>query len=140
MKIIMTLSSLSLLGLISILHVYWAYGGRWGSTAVIPSKAGDNKPAFVPGKSGTLLVAILLLFVCFILMVLGGFIPYLKTTNIIRAGCIGCAVVFILRAIGDFNLVGFFKKVKHTVFAKNDTWLYSPLCVYFGITCIILLF
>lgn len=136
----MTLSTVGLLGLISILHVYWAYGGRWGVHAVIPSKAGENKPAFVPGKRGTLFVAILLLIVCFILLVQGGYIQYFVANTITRVGCIVCASVFFLRAIGDFTHIGFFKKINHTVFARNDTWFYSPLCLYFGLTCTILLF
>ncbi|MNI14127.1 hypothetical protein D3C73_673780 [compost metagenome] len=140
MKFIMTLSTVSLLVLISILHIYWAYGGRWGTHAVIPSKAGDDKPAFAPGKLGTLFVALLLLIVCFILLIQGGFIHYFRANTITKIGCIVCVTVFFLRAVGDFRHVGFFKKVTHTVFARNDTWCYSPLCLYFGLTGLILLF
>lgn len=35
----------------------------------------------------------------------------------------------LARAVGDFRLVGFFKKVKGSEFALMDTLLYSPLCV-----------
>ncbi|MBP1989664.1 DUF3995 domain-containing protein [Paenibacillus eucommiae] len=139
MKFVMTLSSVSILALISFLHVYWAYGGHWGIHATIPSKAGEHKPAFVPGKLGTLFVAILMLIVCFILLIQGGYIPFFSASTIIRIGCIVSASVFFLRAIGDFKYVGFFKRINHTVFARNDTWLYSPLCFYFGLTCTILL-
>jgi hypothetical protein len=31
--------------------------------------------------------------------------------------------------MGEFNYVGFFKKVKDTEFAKWDTKLFSPLCL-----------
>jgi hypothetical protein len=48
------------------------------------------------------------------------------------------AVIFTLRAIGDFNYVGFFKKIKHTKFGKNDTKYFSPLCLTIGILTIIL--
>lgn len=141
MKFVITLSTASLLGLISILHVYWAYGGRWGSVAAIPSRVGEYKPAFTPSKMGTLIIAILLLFACFILLVQGGYIHYYFIPNtIIRVGCMVCAFVFIIRAIGDFKHVGFFKKINHTVFARNDTWLYSPLCLLFGLTYTLLLF
>ncbi|UNK16143.1 DUF3995 domain-containing protein [Paenibacillus sp. N3/727] len=140
MKLVMTLSTVSLLALISIIHVYWAYGGRWGIQAAIPSRAGEYKPAFVPGKVGTLFVAILILIVCFILLIQGGYTHYFIANTITRIGCIVCASVFFLRAIGDFRHIGFFKKINHTVFARNDTWLYSPLCLYFGLTCTILLF
>jgi hypothetical protein len=139
LKFVMTLSTVSLIGIISILHVYWAYGGRWGTHAVIPSRAGEYKPAFVPGRLGTLFVAMLLLVVCFILLVQGGFVAYFVPNTLTRVGCFVCAAVFFLRAIGDFKHVGFFKNINHTSFAKNDTWLYSPLCLYFGFTCAILL-
>ncbi|TXK85556.1 DUF3995 domain-containing protein [Paenibacillus sp. N3.4] len=140
MKFVMTLSTVSLLGLISILHVYWAYGGRWGVHAAIPSKAGESKPAFTPRKMGTLAVAILLLVVCSILLIQGGYVHFFRANTVTRVGCMVCAGFFFLRAIGDLTHIGFFKKVNHTVFARNDTWLYSPLCLYFGVTCTILLF
>ncbi|MBV6716467.1 DUF3995 domain-containing protein [Paenibacillus chitinolyticus] len=140
MKLVMALSTVSILALISILHIYWAYGGRWGIGAAIPSKAGEYKPAFKPGKSGTLFVAVFLLMVCFILLMQGGYIDQFPANPLSRSGCIVCASVFFLRAVGDFRHIGFFKKVKHTVFARNDTWLYSPLCLYVALTCTILLF
>ncbi|HEY2492936.1 MAG TPA: DUF3995 domain-containing protein [Paenibacillus sp.] len=139
MKFVMICSTVGILGLISILHVYWAYGGRWGVGAAIPSKAGEYKPTFVPGKIGTLFVAILLLMVCFILLIQGGYIHYFIANTLTRVGCIVCTSVFFLRAIGDFRYIGFFKKIKNTVFARNDTWFYSPLCLYLGLTCLITL-
>ena len=39
------------------------------------------------------------------------------------------AGIFLLRAIGDFRYVGFFKKTKATKFADLDTKYYSPLCI-----------
>jgi hypothetical protein len=39
------------------------------------------------------------------------------------------AALFLLRGIGDFRLVGFFKRVRGTRFARRDTRLYSPLCL-----------
>jgi hypothetical protein len=41
--------------------------------------------------------------------------------------------VFVLRAIGEFRLVGFFKSVRGTPFAHWDTWLYSPLSLLIGL-------
>jgi hypothetical protein len=42
------------------------------------------------------------------------------------------ALLMFARAIGDSNLVGFFKDVKDSRFARLDTWLYSPLCAVLG--------
>ncbi|MBE9918175.1 DUF3995 domain-containing protein [Paenibacillus donghaensis] len=124
MELGMTLISAGILSLISMLHIYWAFGGRWGTGSVIPRKKGESQPAFVPGKSGTMQ---------------GDFLPFIKASAISRWGCIVCAAVFLLRSIGDFNYVGFFKKVKHSAFATNDTYLYSPLCLYLGINYVLLL-
>jgi hypothetical protein len=44
----------------------------------------------------------------------------------------GIAILMFARAIGDSNLVGFFKEVKDSKFARLDTWVYSPLCVVLG--------
>jgi hypothetical protein len=41
--------------------------------------------------------------------------------------------VFVLRSIGDFRLMGFFKSVRGTRFALWDTWLYSPGCLFLGL-------
>jgi len=47
------------------------------------------------------------------------------------------AVVFLIRAMGDFKYVGFFKKVRNTRFAKLDMNFYSPLCVAVSVTIFI---
>jgi hypothetical protein len=39
------------------------------------------------------------------------------------------ALVFALRALGDFRFVGFFKSMGDEPFRSWDTWLYSPLCL-----------
>ncbi|MDR0270498.1 DUF3995 domain-containing protein [Paenibacillus sp.] len=139
MEFWMTFVSVCILCFISMLHMYWACGGRWGTEAVIPRKKGESQPTFVPGKSGTLLVAFLLLMACFLLVIQVGFLPSMKASAISRWGCIVCTAVFLLRSIGDFKYVGFFKKVKHSTFATYDTFLYSPLCLYLGINYILLL-
>jgi hypothetical protein len=41
--------------------------------------------------------------------------------------------LFILRAIGDFKYLGFFKKIKNTKFGQNDTKYFAPLCLIIGI-------
>jgi len=41
-------------------------------------------------------------------------------------------IIFILRAMGVFKYVGFFKKIKNTDFGKNDSKLFSPLCLAIG--------
>ncbi|WP_309122258.1 DUF3995 domain-containing protein [Paenibacillus sp.] len=43
------------------------------------------------------------------------------------------AAAFLQRAIGEFKRVGFTKRRTGTVFAKWDSALYSPLCLFLGI-------
>jgi hypothetical protein len=38
------------------------------------------------------------------------------------------AFVVVARAVGDFRLVGFFKRVTGTRFARLDSAVFSPLC------------
>jgi len=43
------------------------------------------------------------------------------------------AVMFGVRAIGDFNRVGFCKKIEGSLFATLDSTLYSPLCLVLSV-------
>ncbi|WP_369124978.1 DUF3995 domain-containing protein [Enterobacter asburiae] len=43
-------------------------------------------------------------------------------------------VLFLLRAVGDFKIVGFFKKIRRTEFSKYDSLYYSPLCLYLSLS------
>jgi hypothetical protein len=138
MKSILPLLAVGFLWFISLLHMYWAFGGRWGSAAVLPVRKGEHKPAFTPRKWGTLFVAILILFASIIIVVQGDYLQSFQANSLSKIGSIVCAIVFTIRAIGDFNYVGLFKKIKHSQFAKYDTWIYSPLCLFFGFVYILL--
>ncbi|WOA59828.1 DUF3995 domain-containing protein [Bacillus mycoides] len=140
MKLLLIVVAVGLLWFISFLHIYWAFGGRWGSAAVIPVKEGEHKPAFTPRIWGTLSVAILILLASVIIVVQVGYLQGFEANSLSKIGSIVCALVFIVRAIGDFKFVGFFKKIKHSQFARYDTRFYSPLCLFFGFVYIMLLF
>jgi hypothetical protein len=112
--------------LIAVIHVYWAFGGKWGGEHVIPKLEG--KSTFEPGLVATLIVAVGLLgFAAVHARVLGccdiGSDYYVGVLILIIAG------IFLLRAIGDFKYVGFFKKRKDSTFATYDSKYYSPLCL-----------
>ena len=51
MTLLLILVAVGLLWFISLLHIYWAFGGRWVSAAAIPVKEGEHRPAFTP-KNG----------------------------------------------------------------------------------------
>jgi len=125
---------------LSGLHIYWACGGQWGSGAVIPTKD-DNVKAMMPGVVPTLIVAIGLFgfgFVVFLNMVEFDFKISFWLYLVSKYGLWVIASIFILRAIGEFNYVGFFKKHKKTKFGQNDTKYYSPFCLIIGILALIL--
>ena len=122
---------------ISLIHLYWAFGGKWGAEGVFPSKS-DGSQIASPGIAATLIVAIGLLAFALFYMVKGGFLSLNIPLWINKNGLWILTGIFILRAIVDFNYLGFFKKVKNTKFAVNDSKYYSPLCFLIGILTLIL--
>jgi Protein of unknown function (DUF3995) len=109
--------------IISGFHFYWAFGGKFGSQAVIP--AIEGKAVFQPPFLATIVVALAMLVGAWL-----SWIPNENTENkILIYGNLAIGIVFFIRAIGDFKYVGFFKKVKGTLFAENDSRYYSPLCL-----------
>jgi hypothetical protein len=103
---------------LALLHFYWAARGVGANNAAIPHI--DGKPAFKPSRAATMAVGLVLLATSAIVL--------LQVQLLIA----GAAAVLVLRAIGDFRLVGFFKRVRETRFARLDTLLYSPLCLALG--------
>lgn len=125
---------------LSGIHLYWCFGGQWGNSAVIPTKD-DSVKVTMPGFIPTFTVALgLLVFVVIVLMNVAELDtkPLFLFKIIRKYGLWVIASVFILRAIGEFKYVGFFKKYKHTKFGQNDTKYYSPLCLTIGILALIL--
>lgn len=112
---------------LSAVHIYWALGGTWGVVGVLPTKDGERK--LNPSPVGTLVVASGL--VVFAEISLGDVLAY-------KWGYLVIGILFGLRAIGDFNYVGVFKKVKNSVFAKKDTTIFIPLCFYLSLSNIFL--
>lgn len=120
---------------LSSIHFYWAFGGKWGSTAVIPTKD-DSQAAMNPGIIATLIVAFGLLGFGILPLIISGTIPFQLPHWLEKSALWIIAGIFLIRAIGEFNYVGFFKKRKHTAFGKNDTRYYSPLCLIIGLLAI----
>ncbi len=112
---------------LSLLHAYWALGGRWGSAHTVPTAQGRR--SFDPSPLATWIVCALLALAAFLVMGKAGWIETGPLTYLFDAGVWALAFVFFARAIGNFKTVGFLKSVKNTPFASRDTWLYSPLCL-----------
>jgi hypothetical protein len=123
----LVVASLAALGL---MHVYWPLGGRVGKSATIPEINGQR--AFVPATPGTLAVAAALFFAAAVVAIAGGLIGVGGFRGVFRILAYGLSATFFARAIGDFRLVGFFKRVRHTQFARRDTTVFAPVCLALG--------
>jgi Protein of unknown function (DUF3995) len=117
---------------LSALHVAWAVGRGPALDGVVPERNG--RPAFVPGPLATLAVAAALAFAAAIVLTRAGLWQASPLPAWLAGwGTWGLAIVFLARAVGDFRLVGFTKRIRGTTFAPRDTWLYSPLCAALGV-------
>ncbi len=123
---------------ISLIHFYWAFGGKWGGDSVIPTKKDGNTILFNTGIFATLIVAFGLLGFGIFILTKSGLIIFQLPDLFDKYGLWVIATIFILRAIGELKYVGFFKKIKDTKFGKNDTKYFSPLCLLIGVLTIIL--
>jgi hypothetical protein len=117
---------------LGLLHVAWAFGGRLAGSAVIPATA-DGKPTFAPGPFSTLAVAVALFAAAALVTWRGGWWQLPLPFVLARAGCWLLAVLFLLRAVGEFRYVGLFKRVRGTRFARWDSRLFTPLCLVISV-------
>lgn len=116
---------------LAAIHFYWGYGGQWGFTNSLPTNE-QGVRILNPKTIDSVIVGLgLLLFGTFYLFL--GEIVKIKIArwfkNILQWLI---PLIFILRAVGDFKYVGFFKEIKTTEFANLDTNFYSPLCLVIG--------
>ena len=129
----------AVLFLLSALHVYWALGGRRGLSAALPQRQPGGPAAFSPGPPLTFAVATVLALGGMVSLGLGGWLqPQLVPDAWLRVLGAAGAAAFGARAVGDFRLVGFFKKVRGTLFARWDTALHSPLCALLSLGWLLL--
>jgi len=122
---------------LSAFHFYWFFGGIWGLDKVFPTKSDTSETLAIP-KFATLIVAFGLLAFGMLYLMKSGLISFQIPQVLNSFAYWIIPAIFILRAIGEFNYVGFFKKVRHTKFAKADSKLFSPLCLGIGLIGIII--
>jgi len=118
-------------------HFYWLFGGIWGLSKVIPSKNNVAKTLSIP-KFATLIVGLVLVLFGLLYFLKSGLINFQVPVLVTKYAYWFIPSVFILRAIGDFNYVGVFKKIKQTEFAKADSKIFSPLCLIIGISGVLI--
>lgn len=122
----------SIFFILAAIHFYWVIGGTWGFDQALPTNEKGER-LLNPRKIDSAIVGIgLSLFGLFFLLKTNWF-SFTLPTWIMKYGAYAVAVIFILRAIGDFKYVGLFKKIKDTEFAKMDNKVYVPLCLVLGL-------
>lgn len=128
------------LGWVVVFHLYWAAGGRVGADAVIPRRpaAKGGEALFHPSPLGTLIVALFLLGVIALGVAAQRGVDITLPWSWIRTLLGVCGAIFVLRAIGEFRYLGFFKRVKDSRFAYWDTRLFSPFVLVIGAACLII--
>ncbi len=132
---ILTILSVFLFILFTLLggiHIYWLFGGKWGLGKVIPTKTNESGTTKIP-KIATLIVAVILISFGLVYLIKSGLIAVVISDTVIYYVGWFIPVIFMLRTIGEFKYVGLFKKIKDTEFAKADTKMFSPLCLFISL-------
>ncbi|MDP5200469.1 DUF3995 domain-containing protein [Flavobacterium sp. DG2-3] len=94
---------------LSLVHFYWAFGGKWGAEGVYPTPDAETPPKN-PGIVPTLIVAIgLFAFAVFYLIKVRIILLELPLW-LQNYGLWVLTSIFAIRAIGDFKYLGFSKK------------------------------
>ena len=134
--ILSILLSILLIGL-GLIHFNWVVGGNFGFSESLPTKESGER-VLNPKKIDSAIVGIGLTAFGFFYLLKSGVIEFIIPGWIMAYGSWIIPIIFLLRAIGEFKYVGFFKKIKKTEFGKLDTKFFSPLCLIIGIFGIII--
>ncbi len=121
----------ALFTVIALMHYAWAATGRVPA-AVIPTRR-DGSPLFQPRRIESAVVATVLLLAALLLLQRGGVGPMLVPKMLRALGSGLVSVVMLMRALGDFAYVGFFKRERSSLFGRMDTRYYSPLVLVLGV-------
>jgi len=121
---------------LALVHFYWALGGRIAWLAAVPEVR--ERPAFTPSAGVTLAVAAALFACAGLVAAIAGVLLVPLSPILLRWLGLALALALLLRAVGDFRLVGFFKRVRGTKFAGLDTTIYAPLCLALGLGVLII--
>jgi len=129
--ILSILISIILIGL-GLIHFNWVIGGKFGFSESLPTKENGER-VLNPKKIHSTIVGIGLTAFGIFYILKSGLIEYNLPEWIMKYVGWIIPILFLLRAIGEFKYIGFFKSVKSTDFGKLDYKLFSPLCLIIGI-------
>lgn len=113
---------------LALIHFNWFLGGEFGFSESLPTKENGER-VLNPKNIDNAIVGVGLLVFSMIYLLKSGLIQVnLPNWIILYVGWI-ISAIFLLRAIGEFKYVGFFKKIRNTKFGELDTKFFSPLCL-----------
>ena len=119
---------MGILVLLALVHFYWAMGGRYGLEQALPTNKEGHR-VLNPSRFMTYMVGFVLLGFAYVAYML-----YIGEPSIgIKSVGWGLSLLFLLRVVGDFKMVGIFKKIQNTVFARYDNWVFIPLCLFISL-------
>lgn len=110
------------------LHLSWVIGGTLGFAQSLPTNEQGHR-VLNPGKLETATVSLALITFGVLYLLKSGLIPIDTPQLMLKSGGWIVPSIFLVRAIGEFKYVGFFKKVRNTEFGRLDTRCFSPLCL-----------
>ncbi|PZX51045.1 uncharacterized protein DUF3995 [Algoriphagus chordae] len=117
---------------LALIHFNWVFGGEFGFKESLPTDERGER-VLNPKRLDSAIVGLgLTAFGMFYVFKTGLFAFHLPEWILNYVGWI-IPVIFLLRAIGEFRYIGFFKRVKNTEFAQLDRKLFSPLCLLIGL-------
>ncbi len=131
------------LGLIALLHVYWALGGYWPGTteqSLINTVIGDPGLSSMPPAALTLGVAFLVFAAGVVALSVSG-IALTRLYSLSRIAALVLILVFTARGtMGLISDIGLLQFPMTEPFRTYDLWLYSPLCLLLGAGFALLVF
>lgn len=116
---------------LALWHFRMAFAPASGESGAVPSVQG--KPLFVPSSTATVGVGIVLLAFAGLVAATAGLLPLAVPRVVLVWLSYALALGLVMRAIGEFKYVGFFKRVRGSRFARLDTLVYSPLCLLLAV-------
>ena len=123
--------------ILGIIHLNWVFGGKFGFDQALPTKESGER-VLNPKKYHSAIVGLGLIAFGLFYLIGSGLGDFNIPNWILKSGRWIIPIIFILRATGEFNYIGFFKKIKKTEFANWDTKLFSPLCLTIGLLGLII--
>ncbi len=123
--------------ILAFIHFNWVLGGSWGFAASLPTKESGERVLNPKRLDSAVVGCGLLAFGLFYFFRSGVLSFELPALLVTYAGWI-IPAIFLLRAVGDFRYIGFFKKVKNTPFERLDTRFFSPLCLFVAVAGVLI--